>query len=64
MTNKFEVDGESLLAYAEAWWKEHRPSEFSEQEHIENPTVNLMNEDDDVLARYIAYLVDKRNKQS
>jgi|WetSurMetagenome_2_1015567.scaffolds.fasta_scaffold154393_2 hypothetical protein len=55
------IDGESLLAYCEAWWKDYRPCAWGEKEHLENPDVNMPDENARILARYIADLIKRRN---
>lgn len=55
-----KIDGESLLAYCEAWWKDYRPCEWSEMAHLDNPTVNIPNDNAKVLARYVASIIKRR----
>jgi hypothetical protein len=54
------IDGESLLAYCEAWWKGYRPVKWDEKKHLENPTVNIPDDKSQVLARYVASIIRRR----
>jgi hypothetical protein len=59
-----KVDGESLLAYCEAWWKGYRPCAYTEIQHLNNPAVNIPDDAAQVLARYVADLIKRRNEET
>ena len=46
-----------LLETLGAWWRAHRPLAYSEEKHLDNPTVNMLSAEEDLLAlAYVAHL--------
>lgn len=45
-----------------AWWKGSRPLALSEQEHLDNPTINLSSDGDEALAEAVAEALRTRGE--
>lgn len=56
------LDAESIFAYAECWWKQFRPPNWTEKQHLDYPTLHCRTQDDEVFARYVADMIKRRNK--
>lgn len=56
MTTSVSLLKMRVLRAAKAWWKGHRPSIFSLEDHLNAPTINTCTETEKQLARAIAAL--------
>ncbi len=46
-----------LFKAAKSWWKEKRPMDYSENDHINNATINCFNGRENKLAKVVAKIV-------
>ena len=46
-----------LETAAIAWWQSKRPSDFTEEEHLQRPSINCQSMQEDVLAVEVAAVV-------
>lgn len=53
---------DDVVRAAIRWWKQQRPTSFTEADHLANPTVNLSTKADKDLARAVAAMIAERAK--
>jgi hypothetical protein len=51
-----------VLRAARSWWRTKRPADYSEEDHIGSPEVNVMAPAEMRLARAVAMHVENRRK--